>query len=248
MAVRAIWLRRAAVAALFAAAGGLLASFGRAQPWWARQGVTMCEAPAQMALDGRLQFLGSCAGSGGFFKVTLHLGQQIGLLMTEEGSGPSGNQVVPVIPLPRSSRPSVVMSGPISPGQATGSYQAVHTGYAAPYSQARCLIRVISEVRSRAGLGHQGSGKEVAGWVPRDDRGGYRLRRRAEWTVLILTGVEAGRPGTPAGADPKPLTASSTAAGPRREQARASRLNAGPPAHVRRPGVRRPVVLLRAVP
>jgi hypothetical protein len=37
-------------------------------------------------------------------KVTLDVGQRIDVHMTEEGTGPHGNRMVPAIPLPASSR------------------------------------------------------------------------------------------------------------------------------------------------
>jgi hypothetical protein len=71
-------------------------------------------------------------------KVTVHVGQQIDVHMTEEGSGPSGNRFVPIYPLPRSSRPSVVMLMAISPDRATGTYRAVRPGHVALISRASC--------------------------------------------------------------------------------------------------------------
>lgn len=139
MAVRMTCLRRAAVAALVAATACLLASCGQAKPWWDRWQSFTCGPPALMLLDGQLKGLGSCAGFGGFYNLTLRVGQQIDLHMTELGSGPSGSQMVPIMPLLRSSRPSIVLLGAISPDRAAGTYQAVRTGSAALYSQVRCL-------------------------------------------------------------------------------------------------------------
>lgn len=63
-------------------------------------------------------------------QVTLAVGQRIDVHMTEEGTGPHGNKWVPAIPLPASSRPSVLIRNAISPDRATATYRAVHPGHA----------------------------------------------------------------------------------------------------------------------
>jgi hypothetical protein len=64
-------------------------------------------------------------------KVTLDVGQRIDVHMTEEGTGPHGNRMAPAIPLPASSRPSVLIRGAISPDRATATYRAVRPGHTA---------------------------------------------------------------------------------------------------------------------
>jgi hypothetical protein len=76
--------------------------------------------------------VGNCAGMllVPAQQVTLDVGQRIDVHMTEEGTGPHGNKWVPAIPLPRSSRPSVLMRSAISPDRATATYRAVRPGHA----------------------------------------------------------------------------------------------------------------------
>jgi hypothetical protein len=85
--------------------------------------------------------VGDCAG---YFlvpaqKATVRVGQQISVHMTEETAGPSGSRLVPVFPLPRSSRPHVLAEAAVSPDTATGTYRAVRPGRAALISRAWCL-------------------------------------------------------------------------------------------------------------
>lgn len=73
-------------------------------------------------------------------RLTAHVGQRIDVHMTEEGMGPHGNRLVPAIPLPRSSRPSVLTRGAISADRATATFQAVRSGHAVlASSTAFCL-------------------------------------------------------------------------------------------------------------
>ena len=73
--------------------------------------------------------------------VTVHVGQQIDVHMTEEGTGPHGSRMVPAIPLPHSSSPAVLIPGAISPDRATGTYRAARPGHAALTSpRTFCLI------------------------------------------------------------------------------------------------------------
>jgi predicted RecA/RadA family phage recombinase len=85
--------------------------------------------------------VGDCAG---YFlipaqKATVRVGQEISVHMTEEAAGPSGNRLVPVFPLPHSSRPSVLAAGAVSPDRATGTYRAIRPGQAVLVSRAWCL-------------------------------------------------------------------------------------------------------------
>jgi hypothetical protein len=85
--------------------------------------------------------VGNCAGL--FLipaqEVTLHVSQEIELHMEEEQAGASGNQLVPVFPLPHSSRPSVLVSVASSRDGATGTYRAIRPGHAVLISHAWCL-------------------------------------------------------------------------------------------------------------
>jgi hypothetical protein len=91
-----------------------------------------CGPPAQVRIGGRVRLVGNCAGMllVPAQQVTLDVGQRIDVHMTEEGMGPHGNRWVPAIPLPASSRPSVVIRSAISPDRATGTYRAVGPGHA----------------------------------------------------------------------------------------------------------------------
>ncbi len=60
--------------------------------------------------------------------------------MTEEPAGPSGNHLVPVFPLPRSSRPIVLADGIVSQDWASGTYRAIRPGHAVLTTRAWCLV------------------------------------------------------------------------------------------------------------
>ena len=137
-AVRLTWRRHTALAA-FVVAAGLLAACGVAhgassssdRPWWSHiEGA--CGPPAQVRIGGQVMLVGNCAGMllVPAQHVTLDVGQRIDVHMTEEGMGPHGNRWVPAIPLPASTRPSVLMRSAISPDRATGTYRAVGPGHA----------------------------------------------------------------------------------------------------------------------
>jgi hypothetical protein len=154
MVVKLTWRRRAAAAAFLAAGTVLLVSCGQAQvrtsvlgtsssgrPWWYRTGISSCGPPALVRLNGRVMAVGDCAG---YFlipaqKAIVRVGQEISVHMVEEPAGPPGSKPVPVFPLPRSSRVSVLANGAISPDRATGTYRAVRPGQAVLVSRAWCL-------------------------------------------------------------------------------------------------------------
>lgn len=151
---------RYSAAATFVAAAGLLASCGVAharatpggRPWWSQSGA--CAPPALVRVDGHVMGVGDCAGALTIHadKVTLDVGQLIDVHMLEEGTGPSGNRVVPIFPLPRSSRASVVTPIAISADRATGTYRAVHPGQAALMSRTRaCLVSHHRKSRKATG-------------------------------------------------------------------------------------------------
>lgn len=101
-----------------------------------------CGWPAQVRLHGHVMRAGNCAGMllVPAQQVTLDVGQRIDVHMIEESSGLHGNKWVPAIPLPASSRPSVLIRNAISPDRATASYRAVRPGHAVlTSSPAFCL-------------------------------------------------------------------------------------------------------------
>ncbi len=95
-----------------------------------------------MRVDGHVIPVGDCAGI--FLvpaqQVTVQVGQQIDVRMTEEPAGPSGNQLIPVFPLPRSSRPVVLADGTVSQDRASGTYRAIRPGHAVLTTRAWCLV------------------------------------------------------------------------------------------------------------
>jgi hypothetical protein len=93
-------------------------------------------------VNGQVIPVGDCAGI--FLvpdqQVTVQAGQQIDVRMTEEPAGPSGNQLVPMFPLPRSSRPAVLADGTVSQDRASETYRAVRPGHAVLTTRAWCLV------------------------------------------------------------------------------------------------------------
>ena len=147
--VRVTRLRRATVAPFVVAAAGLLASCGVAhagaassgRPWYSTWSGG-CGPPAVVRVDGHVMGVGNCAGMlvVPAQQVTLDVGQRIDVHVTEEGTGPHGNKRVPAIPLPASSRPSVLIRSTVSPDRATATYRAVGSGDAVlTSSRAFCL-------------------------------------------------------------------------------------------------------------
>jgi len=147
--VTGTWRRRAVVCAFAAAAAFLLASCGLAhsgasassRPWWYQTGTTTCATPAWVRVEGQVIAVGDCAGL--FLvparQVTVQAGQRIDVRMTEEYAGPSGNQLVPMFPLPHSSRPAVLADGAASQDRASETYRAMRPGHAVLTTQGWCL-------------------------------------------------------------------------------------------------------------
>lgn len=141
-ASRAIRLA-AAVAAVIViiAAVELIHHQGRAgRPWWSETGVSSCGTPVLARVHGHRLYLGSCAGllTVPAKRITLRVGQQVDIHMLQEQARTSG-QLIPVYPLPRTSRPSILTRTWISADRADASYRAVHQGQAILASWARCL-------------------------------------------------------------------------------------------------------------
>jgi len=120
----------------------LISGASASRPWWYRTGVTTCATPALVRVDGQVIPVGDCAGM--FLvpaqQVTVQVGQQIDVRMTEESAGPSGNQLVPMFPLPRSSRPAVLTDGTVSQDRASETYRAIRPGHAVLVTRALCLV------------------------------------------------------------------------------------------------------------
>jgi hypothetical protein len=94
-----------------------------------------------MRVAGDVTWLGSCAMSFVIpaVKVTVHVGQDIDVHMTEESTGYTGTHFVPAFPLPYSSRPSVVARTAVSADKATGTFTARRPGHAVLFTTADCL-------------------------------------------------------------------------------------------------------------
>jgi hypothetical protein len=99
-------------------------------------------------VNGQVIPVGDCAGV--FLdparQVTVPVGQRIDVRMLEEPAGYSGNQLVPMFPLPRSSRPAVLADGTASQDRASETYQAIRPGHAVLTTRAWCLVG-SSEIR-----------------------------------------------------------------------------------------------------
>jgi hypothetical protein len=93
-----------------------------------------------MRVAGQVTWLGNCAATFGIpaVKVTVHVGQDIDVHMTEESTGYTGTHFVPIFPLPYSSRPSVVARTTISTDKATGTFTARHPGHATLFTTSIC--------------------------------------------------------------------------------------------------------------
>jgi hypothetical protein len=109
--------------------------------WWSRTGVSFCGVPVLARVHGHVLRLGDCAGLLGSpgQKITLRVGQQIDVHMVEESGSRSGKKLVPLYPLPRTSRRSVVVRTWTSADRASATYRAIHPGRAVLASQARCF-------------------------------------------------------------------------------------------------------------
>ena len=148
--MRAAHPRHPAAAAVLTVAAVLVASCS-SSPWYSFSG--MCGPPALVRVDGHVRFAGNCADALTVpaLTVRVHAGQLIDIHMTEADTGPSGNRLVPIYPLPHSSRPSVLLAMLASPDRATGTYQAVRPGRAVLQSDGSCLVEDHGRPRGRTG-------------------------------------------------------------------------------------------------
>jgi len=122
-------------------------STGTTSPWWQQTGGDACGTPALMRMAGQVMRVGSCGGSfeTPAAKVTLHVGQDIDIHMVQEQTRASGNHLVPVWPLPSSSRPSVLARVTISTDKATGTFAARHPGHATLFTTSNCWVVARSQ-------------------------------------------------------------------------------------------------------
>jgi hypothetical protein len=125
----------------FIVAGALMTGCS-STPWWEHPGATSCGPPALARVAGHVMNVGSCDGS--FWlpvpKVTLRVGTAIDLHMTEQGTGPTGNQLAPASPLPYVSGTSALERTVTDSGKATATYKAVHPGGVVLITRGRCIL------------------------------------------------------------------------------------------------------------
>lgn len=119
-----------AVAAL-AASLGLASCQAAAVP--STTGVSECGWPASYRVNGGpSQWLGDCAA--GFYlpapAVTVSIGQEIDIHMTQMGSGASGTILVPEYPVPTSTNSQALARTSITDGDSSASFQARSNGLA----------------------------------------------------------------------------------------------------------------------
>ena len=111
-------------------------------PWWYHTGTSTCGVPAMVRAGGRVIPLGNCASS--FVvpaaKVTVRVGEEIDVHMTQAPAGPSGKRLLPESPLPRSSAPHILRRTAISPDAATGTYLAARPGHAKLLTRTGCYV------------------------------------------------------------------------------------------------------------
>jgi hypothetical protein len=113
--------------------------------WWVGTGggVSSCGPPAVYRVNGgALHAVGSCAGI--LFipptHVTVAVGGEVDVHITEEPSGPTGNHLVPIYPTPFSDDTSVLVPTSVADGGATESFIAVGSGAANVLTRAWCLV------------------------------------------------------------------------------------------------------------
>lgn len=100
--------------------------------------ITTCGLPAKVRVAGNMMAVGDCTGDLVIpaEKVTLHVGKEIDVFMTEEGSGTG---LAPIYPLPRSSRSSVLKRTATNMNQAAATYMAERPGHAMLISHGSCV-------------------------------------------------------------------------------------------------------------
>lgn len=105
-----------------------------------RPEVTNCGPPAEVRVAGKMLAAGDCAGQLVIpaEKVTLHVGGEIDVFMTEAWSH-DDTRLVPVDPLPRSSRSFVLKRTATRLNGAVGTYIAEHPGHAMLISHGSCV-------------------------------------------------------------------------------------------------------------
>jgi hypothetical protein len=107
--------------------------------------VSACGPPAVYRIDGgALQPVGDCAGRllTPPMHVIVAVGSEIDVHIAEEGSGPSGDQLVPIYPTPSSDNTAVLEPTSIADGGATEAFVAVGPGTAGVVTSSQPVLEV----------------------------------------------------------------------------------------------------------
>ena len=107
--------------------------------------MSACGPPAVYRINGgALQPVGDCAGRllSPPTHVIVAVGSEVDVHITEEGSGSSGNQLVPIYPTPSSDNTSVLKPTSVADGGATESFVAVGPGTANVVTSSQPVLEV----------------------------------------------------------------------------------------------------------
>ncbi len=112
--------------------------------WWqGTGGASACGTPAYYRVNGGpSQDLGGCDGV--LFippaQVIIAVGSEVDVHIAQEGSGPSGDQLVPIYPTPSSDNTTVLEPKTVSDRGSTESFVAVGSGTADLMTQGFCQV------------------------------------------------------------------------------------------------------------
>jgi hypothetical protein len=121
----------------------LVPALGSATSWWRGDGISACGPPAVYRVDGGPEHpVGDCAGLLVVppTHVTVAVGSEVDVHVTEEGVGPTGAQLAPIFPTPTSTDSLVLNATSIADGGSTESFLAVGPGTADLLTKGLCLI------------------------------------------------------------------------------------------------------------
>jgi hypothetical protein len=105
--------------------------------------VSACGPPAYYRVNaGPSHEVGGCDGTLIIppAKVIVAVGSEVDVHIAQEGSGPSGDHIVPIYPTPSSDNTTVLEPKTVSNGGATESFVAVGNGTADVMTQGFCQV------------------------------------------------------------------------------------------------------------
>jgi hypothetical protein len=111
--------------------------------WWQGRGASACGVPAVYRINtGTVESLGDCAGLLYVppAHVTVALGSEIDIHITEEGVGDAGTELAPIYPTPSSSDATVIVATRVAEGGSTESFLAVGAGTAELETSGLCMV------------------------------------------------------------------------------------------------------------